>query len=319
MKTLRFFIVILVTLIVSLITLLGMAIYHTNYSMEDSIVFIESTNSESRKEGMGFVYRVLDDLNYIVTNYHVVESSNNIYVSNLDNKKERAELVSFDSYTDIAILKIDNDLDLKEVKISNSSAKVNDQVYYFDIKNRVINKGSILSLNNEINISTNYGNSYYKAGKLNADILNGNSGGPLYNKKEEVIGLVSLREEDTLSGYYIPIKDAMNIVTKLQNHTLVRPNIGGIFISSTNIDALNENAIEIPNISGVVVAEVTVDYPLAVTGFIKGDVITKINDVTITDVIDMQKVIYSHNVGDTVTIEYYRYGILNTANVVLNK
>ena len=67
MKTLRFFIVILVTLIVSLITLLGMAIYHTNYSMEDSIVFIESTNSESRKEGMGFVYRVLDDLNYIVT------------------------------------------------------------------------------------------------------------------------------------------------------------------------------------------------------------------------------------------------------------
>ena len=56
-----------------------------------------------------------------------------------------------------------------------------------------------------------------------------------------------------------------------------------------------------------------------IASFIKGDVITKIDDVTITDVIDMQKEIYSHNVGDTVTVEYYRYGILNTTSVVLDK
>ena len=319
MKTLRFFIVILVALIVSLITLLGMAIYHTNYSMEDSIVFIESTNSESRKEGMGFTYKVLDDDSYIVTNYHVVESSNSIYVYNLDNKKERAELVDFDSYTDIAILKIDNDLDLKEVKISSKSAKVNDEVYYYNINNKVIKNGSILCLDNEINISANYGNSYYKAGELKADIASGNSGGPLFNNKEEVVGLISLKEENKTNGYYIPIKDVMNIVTKLENRTLVRPNIGGVFISSSNIDALNQNFIEIPNISGVVVVDVAPDYPLSIAGFIKGDVITKIDDVTITDVIDMQKEIYSHDVGDTVTVEYYRYGILNTASVVLNK
>ena len=128
-----------------------------------------------------------------------------------------------------------------------------------------------------------------------------------------------IKEEDKQNGYYIPIKDVMDIVTKLENHTLVRPNIGGVFISSSNIDALNQNFIEIPNISGVVVADVAPDYPLSIAGFIKGDVITKIDDVTITDVIDMQKEIYSHNAGDTITIEYYRYGILNTASVVLNK
>ena len=42
-------------------------------------------------------------------------------------------------------------------------------------------------------------------------------------------------------------------------------------------------------------------------------------DKIIKDVVDMQQEIYSHNIGDTVTIEYYRYGILNTANVILNK
>ena len=322
MKKLNFLItaliILIATIVIMLILLVMSFINKDEYKIEDSVVFIDSKGNETMKNGMGFVYKIDEEYTYIVTNYHVINEATKIFVSDLKNNKQQASLINFDAYTDIAILEINDSLNFKEVKFSSNDIKLNDEVYYCDIYGN-IDTGKILSTNNEINISTDYGISFYNAGMIQGNIYNGNSGGGLFNLQNEIIGMISLKEENTDNAYYIPIKDVMEIVTKLENHTLVRPNLGGIFISSTNIAALNENAIQIPNISGVVVGEVVSDYPLSIAGFIKGDIITKINDTIITDVIDMQKEIYSHNLGDTLIVEYYRNDILNTTNIILNK
>ena len=319
MKTLRFFVVFLITLILGLVTLLIMALYHASYDPKNSTVFIESIGDNSAENGMGFVYSKEDDNYYIVTNYHVVDSGKRIYVYNLSNKKEKANLVYYDAYTDIAVLKINNKLNLKDVKFSTNEVKINDEIYYFNIHKNNIESGSILSLNNEITISSDYGNSYYKAVAIKADIENGNSGGPIFNNKEELIGMVSLNDEKNGEAYYIDYKLIHEIVTKLKNHTLIRPNLGGVFASSTNVEALNESGVAVPNVIGVVVLGVMDDSILSDNGILKGDIITKINDKAVIDVVDLQKEIYSYNIGDMVTIDYYRDNVLNTIKITLKK
>ena len=111
----------------------------------------------------------------------------------------------------------------------------------------------------------------------------------------------------------------MNVVTKLENHTLVRPNLGAIFISYNNVEALSQYGIIPGDIAGVVVAEVTEQYPLNMAGLIKGDIITKINNIEIANVDKLQKEIYSYNINDSVNIEYFRNGIYNNVDVLLDK
>lgn len=310
----------LITLIVAMAVLLVMAIINNNnYSINDSIVFIESLGSDSIKDGMGFVYKIDDNTNYIITNYHVISDSNSLYVYNIKNKKLKASIVDYDSYTDIAVIEVENKLNLKEVKIGNNNVKEEDEVNYFNIDNRLIDSAKVLSLDNEINLSANYGNSFYKAVSINGNIKAGNSGSPIFNKYEEVIGLISLKEQNSDIAYYISIDNVMNVVSKLENHTLMRPNIGGVFASTSNTEVLNKYGIVTNGNSGVVVIEVTDNYPLNISGLIKGDIINKVNDVVISDVSDLQREIYSYDIGDTVTLEYYRNNILSTVNVVLSK
>ena len=319
MRTLRFFVIFLITLILGLITLLIMAIYHTSYDPKDSIVYVESISDESLKNGMGFVYKKDDNIDYIVTNYHVVASSNYIYVYNLKNEKERASLVDFDAYTDIAILKLDDSLKLKSIKKPTIELKEKTEIYYFNINKNSIESGSILSLNNEITLTANYGNSFYNAISIKGDIENGNSGGPVFNNKEEFVGMISLKDEETNNGYYVDYDLINDIVTKLENHSLVRPNIGGAFASSTNVDAITNVGLAVPNLQGVVILDVAESSTLSKNGIIKGDIITKINNKDIIDVIGLQREIYSHDIGDTITLEYYRHDALNTVSVLLER
>lgn len=287
-------------------------------NIQNSLVFIESLNNEYLSKGMGFVYKIENNTNYIVTNYHVIHNSEDVYVYNLDNKKIKAEIIDYDIYTDLALLKIEDNLNLKEAKLIKSKVKEKDYIYYFNIYINKIEKGKVLNLHSEIFLDTNYGNSYYDGISIEGNISEGNSGGPVLNKKNEVIGLISLKKENKNTAIYIPIENIIDVVSKLENHSLKRPNLGGIFVSSYNEDILKENNIVIDNINGVVVLEVMRDYPLYNALIIKGDIITRINNINISSVNELQKEIYSCNVGDIINLEYYRNGQLNKVDIVLN-
>ena len=288
--------------------LLVLAIIDNNkYKVENSIVYVDTTE----KQGMGFVYKVEDNVSYIITNYHVIDLAQNIYINN----KLKAEIVEYDKYSDIAILKVNKKL--KPAIINEGSSL--DDIYYFNINNDIIEKGSVVSLSNEIIINTTYGTSVYDAIEIEGNIEEGNSGSPLLNNNDEVIGLISLKDVDKDTAFALPIDYVMKIVNKIENHTLYRPNLGATFINTTNIEKLNEYAINTFGINGVVVLDIKEEYPIYVSGLYNGDIITKINDTIITDVSTLQKELYSHNFGEDIYIEYYREGISNIVVVNLNK
>ena len=290
-----------------------------NYNVDNSIVFIKSSNRIDLKEGMGFVYKIKGSKSYIVTNYHVVNDSESVYVYNLNNKRELAKIVEYDKYSDIAILEIENKLGLKKSKIGINNVKKSDSVYYFNIDKYRIMEAVVLDLKNEIILNTDYGNSFYNAVSIKGNIIEGNSGSPVFNVNDEVIGMISLKEENDSIGYYVPIESVLDIVTKLKNQELIRPNIGGIFVNTTNKEVLKDYGIDIAVDNGVVVLEVTKDYPLQLAGLAKGDVITKINNTAIEDINLLQNQIYSFNIGDEIVLEYYRGSVLNTVDITLNK
>lgn len=309
-----------ITLIICLSALLIVALIHDNkYSIDDFIVYVESDGEYSKKTGMGFVYKIDGGYNYIITNYHVVESNDYLYVYNFKNDGTSAKIIYYDIYTDIAVLKIKDCLRLKAAKIDNKDFKENDKIYYYNIFKKTIDNGSIISFDNEINISSSYGNSFYNAVSIKASVESGNSGSPVFNKLNEVIGMISLKDEDTNSGFYIPIKNVIDIVTKLENHTLVRPNLGAKFINVTNHDLLNEYGINTELSNGVVILDVVSEYPLSKSGLNNGDIIISIDGVQINNVIELQKQIYSHKIGDKINLEYYSSGNLNSAIIILEK
>lgn len=297
-----------ITLTLLMSTLLVLAIIdNSKYKVEDSIVYVDT----GEKQGMGFVYKLEDNVSYIVTNYHVIDLAQKIYINN----KIKAEIVEYDKYSDIAILKVNKKL--KPAVISEDDILEN--VYYFNINNDIIEKGSILSFDNEIIINTTYGTSFYNAIEINGDIEEGNSGSPLLNSKDEVVGLISLKDVNNDTAFALSIDYVMNLVNKLENHTLYRPNLGATFINTTNIEKLNEYSIDTFGINGVVVLDIKEKYPLYASGLYNGDIITKINDTIITDINTLQKEIYSYNFGKDIYIEYYREGVPNIVVVNLNK
>lgn len=320
MKKTKYLIFIIICLVITSVILFNTNLFFENNKIVNSFVFIEAIDGDLVSNGMGIVYKVEDNLNYIITNYHVIKNNKDLYVYNIDNKKEIARVLDYDSYSDIAVLLIEDNLELKKADIEFNEAKKNDKVYYYNIAKKNIESTTVINLENEINVSTNYGNSFYNAVSIKGDINEGNSGGPIYNKEKDIIGIISLKEESNNISFYLPIEYVMKIVKKLENHTLIRPNIGGVFANTTNIDLLNKYEISVDNnIIGVVVVDIFEDYPLSIAGLVKGDIIVKINDIPITDVNIFQNIIYSYNIGDTIMIEYYSNNILNKTQVILNR
>ena len=309
MKKLIVSIIIVIALIICVITL-----FFKKNNKESSIVFIKALKGNYESEGMGFVYKTENNNNYIITNYHVIDENEEIYVYNLNEEKIKAEIVNYDKYTDIALLKIEDKLNLKETKIGKNNVKEKEFVFYFNVDNSKLEKGKVLDLENEVFLETSYGNSYYKGVSIE-----GNSGGPILNKNGEVIGLISLKEEGTNVAIYLPIDKVIDIVSKLENHMLIRPNLGGIFASASNKEILSSYKINASLSQGVVILDLTEGYPLKKYGFEVGDIIVFINDEEIIDIFDFRKNIYNFFINDKIKVKFYRNNVYYEKDVILYK
>ena len=315
MKKLFICIGIVLLILGSFITVL---IFNKN-NKNDSVVYIECIDEISVRSGTGFVYKVDSGKNYIVTSYHVIEGYSNIYVYNSDKKKIKASVLNYDEYTDIALLTIEDQLDLKEIVIGDSSKiKENDKVYAIgslDLEN-IESKGKVIDIKKEITIDTTYGSSNLNAIELDVDVTHGNSGGPLLNNKSEVIGMVFVKEENKNIAYALPINFVMDIVEKLESNKLKRPNLGAVMCNSTNTNLLNEYGIDI-DVEGVVLLELNELGVLHQSGLQRGDVITEFNGISINNVNELREELYKQEKDDNVEIKYFRDGIYYKINVEL--
>ncbi|MGN1299690.1 MAG: S1C family serine protease [Candidatus Scatovivens sp.] len=280
-----------------------------NYSINS--VFGQSSATAT---GSGII---LTSDGYIVTNNHVIssESSSSYYqITNAnsivvklynDSTEYKATIVGTDSYTDLAIIKIDA-TGLTPATLGNSDdLKVGEFVMAIGNPlglDTTVTSGIVSALDREV--EDEEGNIYTTI-QTDAAINSGNSGGALVNSKGQVVGINSMKLSGTDIegiGFAIPISSATNVINQLiDKGSVIRPYIG---IAGSDISEATSSRYNIPQ--GVYVEEVQEDSPASKAGLQKGDIITAINGNNIKTISELNKVKFTCNVGDKVTLTLTR-------------
>ncbi len=295
----------------------------------DSVVVIETyKNGKLSSSGTGFYYKKDNEKGYIITNYHVVENSTSIKVTNTSNVESDATLLGSDEYLDIAILSVDVSNVIKIATLGDSS-KVNVGDTVFTVGSPLgikymgtVTKGILSGKNRQVTVSLSNGSFVMDVLQTDAAINPGNSGGPLLNINGEVIGVTSLKlvqDEIEGMGFALPIENVTSVLEKLEKNEKIDRPVFGVQLSDVDNYYLRRYGINIDSnlTNGSVVLKVEDNTPADKAGLKVGDVILKINNDKITDTAHFRYCLYKYSVGDTIKITYNRNGKENTVNVKL--
>lgn len=299
---------------VSYVTTPG-AIYQNNV---DSVVLITAKMTSrvygqttiGTSSGSGFV---LTEDGYVVTNHHVVENATSVKVTLYDGTEFDASVVGSDSTNDVAVLKITEDVTLQAVTIGSSTAlNVGDQVVA--IGNPLGELTSTLTVGyvsaKERDVTTE--GTTINMIQTDAAINSGNSGGPLFNAKGEVVGITTAKYSGASSsgatiegiGFAIPIDDVMPLVKDLMNYGYINTAYLGVMVSV--MDATTASRYGLP--VGAYVEEVTAGYSAQKAGVKAKDIIVALGDYEVENVSDLTRILRKFRAGDTTTITVYRGG-----------
>lgn len=298
----------------------------------------DSGQLEEASEGSGVIYKLEGNTAYIVTNNHVVEKQDGLEVLLKDDSKVKATLVGTDSYTDLAVLKVESDkvANIKPATFGDSSSlKVGEPAIALGSPlgsqyANSVTSGIISSLNRQVVNQNDEGQTVnINAIQTDAAINPGNSGGPLVNMAGQVVGINSSKIVQTESnvsvegiGFAIPSNDVVNVINQLEKDgKVIRPALGITMASLSDLSTEQVSEIvKVPSsvTQGVVVGSVQSSTPADQAGLKKYDVITKIDDTDVSSGVELQSELYKHKVGDTVKITYYRQDKKNTVSVKLS-
>lgn len=258
---------------------------------------------QAQSMGSGFI--VSED-GTILTNNHVVEGADEIYVRFSDRRELKAKLVGSDKRSDLAVLKVEAE-DLPVVKLGKSKdLKVGEWVFaigspfgfdYTVTAGIVSAKGR--SLPNE---------NYVPFIQTDVAINPGNSGGPLFNMDGEVVGINS--QIYTRSGgfmgvsFAIPMDVAMEVVDQLSGQGYVSRGWLGVLIQEVNKDLAESFGLEKPY--GALVAQVVDDSPAEKAGLATGDIIIEFEGEEINLSSELPQLVGRTKVGETVTLKVVR-------------
>lgn len=295
----------------------------------------DDSNLVEASEGSGVIYNKDGDSAYVVTNNHVVEDSDGLEVVMSDGTKVKGELMGTDAVTDLAVIKISSENVDEVATFGDSSAlKVGEPAIAIGSPlgsqyANSVTSGIISSVNRPISDSTSGVN--ISAIQTDAAINPGNSGGPLVNIAGQVIGINSSKIASTSTessdisvegmGFAIPSNDVVKIIDQLQKDGKVtRPALGINMVDLSSVTSQQqEQILGVPSSvkSGVVITNVMNATPAEKAGLKQYDVITKVDGEEVTSATDLQSILYGKNVGDTITITYYRGDKESTAKVDL--
>lgn len=277
-----------------------------------------------RQIGLGSGVIVSKD-GYIVTNNHVVADAERLEVTLNDNRNFNATVVGTDPVTDLAVIRIDAP-DLHVIPIGDSdSLRVGEWVLAvgnpFGFTSSVTT-GIVSAKARNISSSTRTpgrGNieSYIQT---DAAVNSGNSGGALVNLKGELVGINTAIYSQ--NGAYVGCSFAIptSIVNKVMGDILqygtVQRAFLGISIAEVTPELVAQEKLQ--NVySGVYIAEVNDRSAAREGGLKKGDVITAVNDLPVTNMAMLQEALAKFSPGDTVNIKIVRDGKTETHKVTL--
>lgn len=297
--------------------------------------FWNQTQSSQAGTGSGVVYKTKGGQAFIVTNHHVVEGASEIEVVLSDGTHVPATLVGSDVLTDLAVLTIDAD-NVKKVAEFGNSDKVKTGEPVLAIGNPLglqfagsVTQGIISGIERTVKVDLDQdGTVDWQTEVLQTDaaINPGNSGGALVNLDGKVIGINSMKIAQSAVegiGLAIPINDAIPIISDLEQYGEVkRPYMGVNLQSLGDIPSYYwKEALNLPDDikGGVVVMGVSPASPASRAGLQEKDVIVEFAGQKVSDILDLRKELYDHDIGDSITVKFYRNGKLQSASVKLSE
>ena len=274
---------------------------------------ITSTNfwgyqTTSAASGSGFI---ISSDGYILTNFHVIESSNSVTVTTYDGTEYDAEIIGYDQSMDIAVLKIDAKELVPVVLGRSETLNVGDDV--IAIGNPLgeltfsLTRGVVSALDRQVTLS---GNVTMELIQTDCAINSGNSGGALFNMYGEVVGITNAKYSSSSSGasidnigFAIPVDDIRDIVDSIiTNGYIVKPYIG-VSVSTVSSEATGYG---LPG--GASVQQIAEGSPAEKAGLQVNDIITAVNGTEISSSGELVEIVGNCAPGDELTLSVYRQG-----------
>jgi len=287
-------------------------------AIDTEIVAYDLFNRPSIQQGAGSGW-VIDRNGIIVTNNHVVEGARTVTVTVSDGRAFQADEVRTDSFTDLAVLKIQSN-NLPAASIGDASKlRVGDWVVAIGnpLGLGISAKEGIVS-RFEVPISVSEGQTLYDLIETSAAINPGNSGGPLVNLAGEVIGITSAKIAQVGVeglGYAININSAVPIIEELvQAGCVIRPWLG---VETFPVDKALSLRYNLPVESGAIVIGVAPDSPANKAKIVEGDIIVSFGRQEINNTEDLIMAEHSSKIGDEVVLTIYRASGKTTVEVTI--
>lgn len=263
---------------------------------------------EKQEEALGSGF-IIDATGYIVTNYHVIEGAQSISVTLYNNRTYKAKLVGSDSITDLALLKIEAAQPLPFVPWGVSAdAKIGEWI---------IAIGNPLGLGGSVSIGIISASQrdihrgpYDDYLQTDAAINHGNSGGPMFNVRGEVIGINSAiisSSQDGGSiglGFAISSDLAKGIIDQLKQFGQVKRGWIGVNIQSINDELVAK--LKLPSDSGALITSVVANSPAEKAGIQKDDIILKINNRTVASARILPRIVAEIKIGTKIPVVIWR-------------
>ncbi len=284
----------------------------------------EPQTREAQSLGSGFIISA-DGI--VVTNNHVISPPDtrakleSITITLPDGNEYEADLISADPASDLAVLKIRSDRTFPFVKFGDSSAtRVGDWVVA--IGNPFGLGGTVTSgIISAVYRNTGQGGAYDRYLQTDASINRGNSGGPLFDMRGNVIGInnaiFSPSGGSVGIGFAIPAEIAAPIVEKLRAGQEIQRGYLGVGLAP--IDEDFAASLGLPKRRGELVQTVQDDSPAARAGLKPGDVVTKVNSKDVTSDQTVSFLVANLQPGAKVPVELLRNGEKLNFSVTLGK
>lgn len=301
----------------------------------DAVVVVNTyVNGEAYSSGTGFVYKTEDKTAYLLTNNHVIENADDVYVTFTDGTIVEANIVGADVYSDVAVLSVDEDYIISIAEIGSSEdARLGDTVFAIGAPldsaySWSVTRGIVSGKDRLVQVELTSGNTktpmIVNTIQTDAAINSGNSGGPLANSNGEVIGITSIKLASSSiegMGFAIPIETAIEYAEQLiSGNEVERPYLGIYMLDVTSAYYYREyyDIIREANVtSGVIVTDFEDNSPAAAAGLEIGDIITNVDGHDISSSAYLRYYLYKHNVGDEMTLTILRNGRERDINVML--
>ncbi len=265
----------------------------------------QQQQGEEVPRGVGSGFIISAD-GYVLTNAHVVEGADEVYVTLTDKREFKAKIVGVDKRTDVALVRIDgNNLPLLTIGDPNK----------LRVGEWVIAIGSPFGLDNTvtagiISAKARDTGEYLPLIQTDVAVNPGNSGGPLINMKGEVVGINS--QIYSRSGGYmgisfaVPIDEAMRVAEQLRTTGHVTRGRIGVQIGDVTKDVAE--SLGLPRAEGALVQRVEQNAPAEKAGVEAGDIILKYNGTPVDRSSDLPRMVGATKPGSRATLTIWRKG-----------